>query len=519
MQNYFEDSINEVMLPKQGLNKKTEKLEEVEKSNLTLTDNGAVALNTTDNRIVDLFSTIGSLRSRNEDSIISLFKDAFDASPLLAVKTLFYARDIRGGLGERNTFRILLKWLANNHPKIVVNNLENIAEYGRYDDYFVLLDTPVEKYMFNLIKETIYKDIESVKDKNNSVSLLAKWMPSESGGKKELAKKFSKVLGMDLKNYRKTMTMLRKEIQLVETTMCDNKWHDIDYSKVPSRANLVYRNAFLNHDEDRYTQYLTDSLLDKVKMNGYNIYPHDVIARERRGDKDIILDALWKHMPNHIKNSGKKALAVCDTSASMTWYHNEMPMNVSIGLGIHLAENGTGAFKNKFMTFSTSPKLVDIGEGTLREKIGKVREGTVGSTNLEAAMNLILNTAIQNKSKQEDLPDTLVIISDMQINQALDRNHKSSFYEQTKYKFETHGYKIPQVVFWNVNSTDNVFHADANIAGVQLVSGNSTNTLRQVLGLDAELIDSSGKQDINQMTATDLMLGILTGERYNRVTL
>ena len=123
-----------------------------EETTHTFTENGAQAKNTSGDKLVDFYSTAGALRNADDTRIERLFDDAYSEDKLLATKILFYARDIRGGLGERKLFRTLIKHLAMYHPEAIKPNLDLIGVYGRYDDLYELVGTPLETEMWKAMK-------------------------------------------------------------------------------------------------------------------------------------------------------------------------------------------------------------------------------------------------------------------------------------------------------------------------------------------------------------------------------
>lgn len=474
----------------------------------THTENGALAFNKTTSKVLDFFALAGALRN-DEERALHLFNAAFDENPYLAVKALFYARDVRGGLGERKIPKLLLNHLAQEHPEWVEANIELIPYFGRWDDLLVLLDTPVEDKMFSLLRATLKNDVKASKS-GKPFSLLAKWLPTPNSGSKNTASIGRRVAKGIIANkseyiqYCKTLASLRKQLALPEIAMAAKRYEDIEYSKIASRAMLFHKDAFKKNDAERFDAYLESVKSGNAKMNTGSLVPyniiHDVVRRDNVTDE---LQLMWDNLPNYIEGDETNILCMCDTSASMTW-DGGRPYEVACGLGIYFAERNHGVFHNKFITFSTEPTFVDISAGgkRLAKKINIYRHANwAGSTDIGAAMKLILDAAVKGHVAPKDMPKALIIISDMEFNACSSKNNKT-FIEKYKSKFEAKGYSLPDVIFWNVNSRNAVYHAQKNDCGVQLVSGENPSVFRQV-------IDNIGKNPYDSMVAT------LSQERYN----
>jgi hypothetical protein len=482
----------------------------------TTTENGGYALKSTGQKLLDLFGVIGSLRNRSHYDITSLFDKAFSEDALLAMKMLFYARNIRGGLGERNTPKIIFKHVANTTPDALRKNLHLIQHYGRWDDYFSLVDTQLEDEMWNFIAKKFKVDLILLKN-NEAISLLGKWMPTpdtSSNATRKLARKAAKKLNMSIKEYTKNLRELRKALQVVETKMSCNEWEKIEYSTVPSKAMMNYRNAFPRHDEERFSQYVMNVQEGKEKVNSSTLYPYDIF--EKMGldtgyysdvndfcfdNPSPILEEQWKALPNYIEGENN-IIVMADTSGSM----NGRPICTSLGLAMYFAERNKGAYKDLFMTFSSEPKFVQLKGNTLEERI-KCVPSIVENTDLRAAFELVLKTAIDNDIEPQEMPKSIIVVSDMEIDYCSNVNEGySTFYDIMKKKYKTHGYDIPNVTFWNVASRNNIHHASSNIPGVQMVSGQSISTFKAVL-------DSINK------TPIQAMIDILNDPAYDHVTI
>lgn len=484
-------------------------------SKWTRTENGAVALKTTDDALLDLFGTIGALRDADEARITSLFEEAYNANPLYATKILFYARDIRGdeetqGLGERRVFRIILKYCALHHPEAIRPNLDLIGVYGRYDDLYELIGTPLENEMWTAMKKQFEEDLDNM-SKGNAISLLAKWIKTADASSpktRALGKLTAQKLGYDVYNFKRIVRAMRKQIGIVEALMSTGRWDEIKYSEVPSRAMLIYRNAFRKHDEERFNQFAQKAVTGEEKINSGTLYPYDLIAKgidswnwrwNLTGTENNIVQAQWDQLPNYVE-PGTNAIVMADTSGSM----DGRPIMTALGLAIYFAQRNTGAYHNLYMTFSCYPKYQEIKGKTLAQIFRNLDySGWQMNTNCEAAFNLILDTAIKNHVEPAEMPKSLIIISDMEFDQA--GNRQWDFYSNMRAKFAQYGYEIPQIVWWNVESRHDVFHADKNRKGVVICSGQSSGIFKNLIGSIS-------------MTPTEFMMKCIDSKRYESIT-
>lgn len=485
----------------------------------TRTENGAVALNTTSDALLDLFSTIGALRSRDITEIETKVEEAYKEDALNTVKCIFYARDVREGLGEREVPRIALNYLARKHPEAVIKNIHLIREYGRWDDIYCLVNTPVEDAMWNIVHVQLKADLNNMKE-NKPVSLLAKWLKSvdtSSAESRKLGRRTAEKLHFtddrynDWRKYRpyqRLLALFRSYIKVVEKTMCANEWDKIDYEAVPSRASMIYRNAFYKHDQDRYEDFIDAVNRGEKKINASTLYPYDIIEKYCLHEwysywskkEDATVEALWKNLPNYVE-PGTNAVVIADTSGSMSGG----PMNSAIGLAVYFAERNTGAYHNLWMNFSSNPSWQILKGESLCQKLHSINmDNWNGSTNLHKAFRLVLDTALNNKVSADEMPKSIIVISDMEIDACGDKNW--TFYDQMKAEFAQYGYEIPQIIFWNVNSRHDVFHADSKRKGVVLCSGQSVTTFKT-------LINTIG------MTPVEYMMSVLGSDRYKNITL
>lgn len=475
--------------------------------------NGADCLTSTSNKCLDFFGRIGAMRNASVDEKLDLFDAAYREDANAAMKLLFYTRDIRGGYGERDAFNEIFAHLTKTHKESAIKNIPNILEYGRAKDLYSLIGTPAESAMWAFVKEQFEADKANLAQ-DKSVSLLAKWLatPNASSPRTaELGKLTARKLGYGFKNmaeYRKTLVALRNAIDTPEAKMSTNRWGEINYETVPSKCNIQNRKAFLRHDEERYTNFISQVQSGEKEMKMTTANPCDIMQKVVKGDNSVEINTMWKSLPKLTT----KALAVVDTSGSMTWSwgnkHGVLPITVASALGIYFAQNNVGQFKDKFFTFSDRPSLVELRGETLGQMYQQImRTDWGGSTNLEAVFEKILEMGIRYNIAQEDMPEAICIISDMQINCCVRgcREGFMTFTETMKRRYESAGYRLPHVIYWNVNAMNPTFHAAKSENGVSLVSGYSPNIMKQVM-------DNIGK------TPMDLMNEILTSDRYRNIT-
>lgn len=456
-----------------------------QKSALSRTENNAVTYNKSGSNLLDFYGQAGSMRG-NPTQALKLFKLAFAEDRLLAIRTLFYLRDIRGGQGERDLFRICLEWLGTDYPEVFEKIIEFVSEYGRWDDLFFDNDK-----CFDLIKSTLKSDSIS-----ETPSLLAKWMPTINASSlitRAKARFFAEKLELPEKKYRKLIRDIRKKIATVEEKMSAQKWDKINYSQVPSQASRIYKDAFLKHDESRYSEFIEKAEKGEVKINAGTLYPYQIYDSVNSSYSKT-LEALWNQLPDYTQ--GKNALVVADTSGSMTG----RPMSVSVSLALYFAERNQGQFKDYFISFSERPKLHKVVGKTLRERMGSIELGDVANTDIQAVFNLILDTAMKNNTPESEMPSTIYIISDMEFDSCCD-NHTN--FEVIKAKYEQAGYKLPNIVFWQVDSRSGenlpVRYDENNTA---IVSGFSPVIFK---------IATEGK------TPEEVMLDTINSERYAQI--
>ena len=444
-------------------------------ANLTHTENGAVTYRSTQSECLDLFATIGALRRESDEEITNRFLRAYAEDADLAMKTLFFARDVRGGIGERRVFRTILKWLAENEPQSLEKNIPYIAEYGRYDDLLTLMGTSCEGKALQQIKEQLDADCAAL-ESGNSVSLLAKWLPSVNASNEDTvrtAKRIARMMGMNDVQYRKMLSALRAKIGIIENNLRE-KDYTFDYAKQPSKAMFKYRKAFMRNDGDRYGSFMNRVAEGAEQIHTGTLTPYEIIqpffnqgsisTQERQAT-----NATWNAQENF--TGDENALVVIDGSGSMYGGADPIPATVALSLGIYYAEHNTGAFQNHFITFSENPKLVEIKGKDIYEKVRYCHQfNEVANTNIQRVFELILRTAVEHRVPQHEMPSKIYIISDMEFDYCTEDCSMTNF-EYAKQLFEKQGYQLPEVVFWNVASRNRQQPVKVNDRGVALVSG------------------------------------------------
>lgn len=424
-------------------------------NNRAYTENSALSNRSTLNPVLDLFSKMGVARGTN---IVDLFSDAFDSDPKMAVKALFYLRNPRGGLGERDTARSFLTYLFNYQRAMFHKVFTYVPLYGRWDDLIAYTsDGNVTEFIYNQLMTDYASSFT-----NAPITNLAKWMPSENAGK-ESTKEARRVVrdfnahgyGMTMRNYRVTLSTIRRKLRIVESYMSANNWSGISYEHVPSRASLIYKDAFKNHDEDRYGKYIQSVLDGKSKINAKVLFPYE-FARAIKQDKySNTLDALWNNLPNYLRD-GDRALFVSDASSSM--YSEGAKFNSGIyagelaaSLALYFADKSTGFWKGHYIEFADQPKLYTVPKGNLKTRMEYCLHNggwPGGSTNFQGVFDLILKTAKAHNLSQEDMPTVIFAVSDMQFNPT--RNYTTN-HEEIAHKYARAGYKMPFIVYWQVS--------------------------------------------------------------------
>ena len=488
-------------------------------NNITRTENGGVTRKSTESKVLDMFAVGGAYRTRSDEDVILLFKNAFEEDRLLAMKCLFYLRDIRGGQGERRFFRTAFRWLCNEYPQVAKANLENVSEYGRWDDLiYVAEGTQMQAAAFNIIKHQLAIDIQC-----KTPSLLAKWMPSQNASNantKRLGHVLANFLGMTSRQYRKTLSTLRERINVLERLMSANRWDEIEFDKIPSKAGLVYRNAFARRDilAKKYEAFAKSQ---DTKVNADALYPHDIARKALdmyynppalEDPTRLMLQKYWDNLKDFYNGREENGIAVIDVSGSMSG----TPMEAAVSMGAYIADKAHGPFANHFITFSARPELVKFEGVDIVDKFHRCVQADWGmNTNVQAVFDMLLNTAMKQGVKAEDMVTKIFIFSDMEFDECVTFDNNPSRWNKTvnsieevnsdlekiKKQWEATGYRFPKVIFWNLNSRKRTA-IPAIGEGFSYISGFSPVMVETILG---------GKDGY------DLMLEKLLSKRYNAI--
>jgi hypothetical protein len=457
------------------------------------TSNGMKARKTSANALVDFFYSVGASRGKD---VIPAFTAAYVQDPELTLRIVLWSRDVREGAGERQIFRDILTHLENTDPDAAARLMNRVPELGRFDDLLVFKTKGMKTRAFTLLGEHI-----SAKN-----ALAAKWTPRKG----PIASEFRQFLGLSPKQYRKTLVELTS---VVETQMCKNDWDNINFSHVPSQASRIYKKAFNRHTS-KFAEYVAKLVKGDpdVKVNAGAIFPHDVLKGVigtygttyfNKTELDHVV-AQWDALPNYVGDAN--IMPLVDVSGSMGCPAGKSTsvtcLAVSVSLGLYLADKNRGAFNGTFLTFSDRPELLTL-KGNVVQKAQQMIKSSWGmSTNLHAAFDKILSTAVKNNVPQGDMPKILLILSDMQFNQSVNGTDDSAM-EMIERKYSNAGYILPQVVFWNLNSYDNV-PVKSDKSGAALVSGFSPSILKGILSAD-----------LNEFTPEGVMMKTIMSERYD----
>lgn len=536
---YDEEIIDDEFIAAEEERYKKEKLYNAMKQyqNCSITENGAIGYRTTMHSLVDLNFMVSSLRNRDEHFIVREFIKAYYDSPKYAVKWLFFLRDILEGMGERRTFRICMKYLAQSHTEVAKAVMKLIPEYGRYDDLLVFLDTELCEETCLFLKAQLEKDLLAM-EKKEPISLLAKWLPSSNASSKKTRKQahfLAHKFGMNEKEYRKTLSALRAYGNVVEVKMSASKWEEIDYEQVPAKANLKYEKAFTRHDETRRNEYLLKVFMGNAKLNKKGIMPYEVAHRflQQRGSlaglkEDFLSELMWKQMIEQgFENQWglEDCIVVADGSGSMytkvSGSTSVMAIEVCNSLAIYFAEQLKGIFHNKAITFSGRPQFIDLEKGkNLKEKLEiMLAHNEVANTNIEAVFDMLLDIAVKNHILAEELPKQVLIISDMEFDQASqpmvwpwgtsgkNENWKKftpALFDIIEKRYQQEGYQMPRLIFWNVCGRTDTIPKVENEQGICLLSGFSQNAMKIAA-------------DRKKKDPYESLIQVLDGDRYDAV--
>ena len=452
-------------------------IEAMKQNNIIINTKGGKYYKETYNSNLDVFTMLS--RESNEDTIIRLFNNALKEDENLALANLLYILDIRNGKGERRLFKVIFKNLCLNNPSLALKVLPHINELGRYDYILEGLNTPIETDVLKLIKKQIQED-----KKTDNPSLLAKWLPSHRTHNKNnvIARKIMKELKINEKEYRKTLSNLRTKINIVEKNLTNKEYKNIIFKEVPTKAMLKYNEVFKTKITSKYEEYKNEVKKGNAKINTEGLFSYEIIRNimNHKGDNELY-DLMWNNQKDVLKGCNKNILVMADTSGSMMCYGG-IPYYTSIGLALYTAERNNGIFKNHFMTFSSEPYLCEIKGKTIEKKVNNI-PCYIDNTNIDKAFELLLNTAIKEKIKEEEMPSHILIISDMEFNDGVYSSGGTHFNGFRK-AFNDAGYNLPKIIFWNVAGCPNGLPVTKFDNDVIMVSGFSTNILDNLLTLE-----------------------------------
>lgn len=453
------------------------------------TQNGMRAHASTGSAVLDFFGEVGSARGKDaSESFMSALAENED----LAIRALLWSRDVREGAGERAQFRNILAKLDNRNPTLAARLMHKVPFLGRWDDLFAYTDWANRRAAFDMIKAAL----------DAGDGLAAKWMPRKGAIAVELTRHFK----LTPKQYRKLLVGLTN---VVENQMCAKQWAEINFSHVPSVASARYQKAFGRNASEAYTAYITELKKPQaerapgVKINAAAVYPHDVVKSASKGNS-AVADEQWNALPNYIGDA--KILPMVDVSGSMGSIHYSaagivQPIEAAIALGLYTSGKNTGPFKDLFLTFSNRPEFV-TASGSLTQRINKMSTSHWEmNTDLHRAFDEILAVAQRNRVRAEDMPEMLLILSDMQFDQCA--RYDDSAKQMIARKYEAAGYAIPKIVFWNLNSGYKNTAVQYDSRGVCQVSGFSPAIMKSVLA-----------NDLETFTPYNVMLKTLQKDRY-----
>lgn len=464
----------------------------------TFTENAMPTHSTSSDPCVDFFAGAGSARNWSEDQIVAVFTKALETDPLIAMRTLFWARDARQGAGERRLFRVCIDYLdravSRSYHDFLYRNFHLIPEYGRWDDLFGLRDEAVLDFIAEGLEQ--------------GDGLLAKWLPRKG----PFANRVRNYLELTPKQYRKLIVGLSNT---VEQRMCAKDWDDITYEHVPSVAMHKYRKAFARNDNSRYTRYIQAVLDGETEIKAGVLFPYHLYQAYKRRENEKAVTAQWNSLPNYMEGNEHRVLPMCDVSGSMTCGYGHgpdfsstkglVPMDISVSLGIYISERNEGLFKDAFMTFSGRPQIQYL-KGSFYSRCHQLEKAHWEmNTNIEAAFNLLLKTAVRENVAHNEMPDTILIISDMQFDSCV-REPNNSAMEMFRRQYRQAGYELPTIVFWQVNARAGQMPVKFNERGTAVVSGCSPTILKSVL--DGTILDPRST-----------MLKTVMSERYEAITI
>ena len=449
--------------------------EMLESSSVVNNSKGGLYYSTSYSHNLDLFAL--ATRYKEENELISLFDKAYNEDKLVATSILLHNLDIRGGKGERRVFKVLFHHLCQIDNTLAKKVLYAIPELGRFDYILETEKTSLWSDTINIIKSQLESDLKS-----DTPSLLAKWLPSARthNVNNKLALKIAKDLGITIKDYRKTLSLLRGKVQIVEHNITNKDYDSINYENVPSIAMSRYHHLFDNYDSERFNKYLSEVKSGDKKINASVLAPYQIIKEALRINSNAdLINELWKNQSDVLEGNNTNALVIADTSGSM-WSYDMLPITSALGLAIYIAERNKGIFHNTFINFSDNPTFQKLEGETLTEKLNTIDYyNWGGTTNIDKALEMILNASI--KSPKDECPSHLIIISDMEFDRSIS---KKPNFKHWKEEYEKHGLEMPKVVFWCASPNQCGIPITKNDENVCIVSGFSPQIFKGILNIE-----------------------------------
>lgn len=459
--------------------------------------NGAASYSTLDDPLIQFFfKTVRNITMEDyksveknrtvPDALAKLLNEAWQVDNLYTMRLIFHLRDCRGGKGEKRLFRLCCLWLLQNHPEALELNMNQIPEFGSIKDFFnIFLGTVYENNMLERVADQLKKDLGNLKN-NEGVSLAAKYAPTENHAfdkKFHTVSKLCKLLNVTKVQYRKEyLVPLRSKLNIVEHYLCNNEWDKVCYSNVPSIANVMYRNAFIKHDGERYRQHCKDVTNDEAKINTGVLSSYQIVEQYmtlhhtgfgiKIKEYDETIEAQWNSFITRVKEnwSGVNILPIVDLSGSM--FSNKVA-HIAIALGLVASNlNSSPEYNGKWITFSHAPVIETLNGNTLHSQLESMSKSHIGlSTSLSSTFELLLNNAKSQSLAKEQMPQVLLILSDMQFN-SIDNSASSTNWDHINSLYANEGYTRPTIIFWNLHGSTIDFPVpSANIKNCILLSG------------------------------------------------
>ena len=316
--------------------------------------------------------------------------------------------------------------------------------------------------------------------------IVAKWMPRKNSQYGKVVR-YMRSNGF-INSYSEYRHQIVSLTNVVEQNMSAKEWDGINLEHVPSIAMKKYKKAF--HRHNILKPFVEKVVAGEAKLHAKRLFPYDIvkeimnsgIARSAMNDTNRqLLNEQWKGL-QQLDDLPKdfRAIPIIDVSGSMTMPNN-IPMSVAIGIGLFMAENNPNeTFRNYFITFSERPEFQKITGADIVEKVKNTMNAPWGmNTNLEAVFKMILRKAVDDRVPESEMPTIVLIVSDMEFDQATKINQNAI--EMIKTQYAEANYTLPTICFWNVNGRSQNIPAQMNDNGVSLISGASKNVINFVL--------------------------------------